>query len=319
MSDKFTYSRYEELYPKTVILRREGPFYNARNESARVIHANFDFKGWKSSNGIPTIGFRIDKLHRVRARLEKLYISYIIIEQDDVVVEKNFGNINAFIRYETTSVDDLPTQKVKKKDDNKHIYEMDETTKKLMSISVKYLERMLDGKHPVYKTPISEDSILKDDNVRQCFSFIIDMFNKIETQSQIVEEHRRKKNQTKLEYHYKEDYKRTIDRMVTCGELRMGELQLIVNENIADLICEKAKITSYKVSNWLKDNGYLVQVEEDGNRHREASARGVSVGIKNVTIDNGEAGSYVTYRFTAQGQRFVCENLVSILKYKKQK
>lgn len=319
MSYKISYSKYEELYPKRVIIKKEGVFYTVRNESARVIHAHFDFKGWRTVNGIPTIGIQLSKLEDVKEKLNQFCVSYIVADYEGIIVEKDFGDRNTFEKYEMTSVEDMPLQKSRKTNDDGNVNVKDDRTKKLMEISVKYLERMLEGFHPVNNTPIPDESVLNDENVRRCFSFIIDMFNGADNQPQKTKVKRNNKEKQLKDYHFKNNYRTIINEMIIQNDIKMGELQAIANLNISKLMTKEANVTSYKISNWLKDNGYLVQVEDNGNSHREASELGTSVGIINVTINNGDAGFYVSYRFTPQGQKFVYENLESILSYKKQK
>lgn len=178
--------------------------------------------------------------------------------------------------------------------------------------SIIYLERMINGCHPVYNYPIVSDTVINDENVKKCFKFIVEMLSKINNETV---------TQTKHiligKYHLKPEFNAVIENMIVQDDIRMGDIQTKVNSNICNMIEESAKVTSYKISNWLLENGYLERNEKNGDSYRIATKKGESIGIINKIFDNGEAGSYMSYRFTPQGQKFVYEHITEIVDYKK--
>lgn len=322
MSDKMLYSAYEELYPETVILRKEGVFFNSRNNSARVIHAHFNFKGWQSANGNPTIGFRIEEIETVQQKLTELQISYMVIANEDIIAGQNFENENQFNKYINTSIDDFPVQKSMSKLPTISVPLLNEHEKKLNTISITYLERMLEGIHPVYNTSIPADSVLSDDNVKRCFEFVIDVLKKagdLEVPSEVTDT-----KPSRIQKHavakFVGGYQDIIAKMIFSHNIKMSDMQTIINEHVSHLLIEPIKITSYKISNWLLENGYLITtVDSLGNNHREASEKGLKIGMENKLIDNEDLTPYVSYRFNINAQRFVYEHLDQIAMYKKKK
>lgn len=199
---------------------------------------------------------------------------------------------------------------------------LNEHEKKLNTISITYLERMLEGIHPVYNTSIPADSVLSDDNVKRCFEFVIDVLKKagdLEVPSEVTDT-----KPSRIQKHavakFVGGYQDIIAKMIFSHNIKMSDMQTIINEHVSHLLIEPIKITSYKISNWLLENGYLITtVDSLGNSHREASEKGLKIGMENKLIDNGDLTPYVSYRFNINAQRFVYEHLDQIAMYKKKK
>ena len=49
----------------------------------------------------------------------------------------------------------------------------------LCDISIKYMERILSGHHPVNNSVIEGDSVVQDENVKRCFAFIADVLKRV--------------------------------------------------------------------------------------------------------------------------------------------
>ena len=322
MSEKMLYSAYEELYPETVILRKEGVFFNSRNNSARVIHAHFNFKGWQSANGNPIIGFRIEEIETVQQKLTELQISYMVIANEDIIAGQNFEDNNQFNMYINTSIDDFPVQKSNSKTTTVSVPLLNEHENKLNTISITYLERMLEGIHPVYNTAIPADSVLSDDNVKRCFGFVIDVLKKVgdlEVPAEVTDT-KPSRTQKHAVATFVGEYQDVIAKMIISRNIKMSDMQTIINKHAPYLFIDPINITSYKISNWLLESGYLVTtVNSLGNSHREASEKGLQIGMENKLVDNGDLAPYVSYRFNINAQRFVYERLDQIAMYKKKK
>ena len=120
---------------------------------------------------------------------------------------------------------------------------------------------------------------------------------------------------------FKTDYKAVVNEMIQDREVKMSEMEALITPYLRALFVESIeKIPTARISNWLLDNGYLVSVvNEKGNKHREASELGKSVGMTNTLVQYDDLNSYIQYKFTPEAQRFVFENLNSIALYRKTK
>lgn len=319
MSDKIAYSEYTELYPETVIIRKEGFFYMVRDESAAIIHAFFAFQGWKSGSGRVSIGFTINSLDAVCEKLEEQTISYIVLANEEIVMGNNFDNRNQFYKYASTDTSDIPYQKKpsKGKAEEREIYMMTDEEKKLCGISITYLERLLQGRHPVNNSVIENDTILTDENVKRCFSFIADILRKHISN----EWNNQSDSKEDIKIMFKEDAQDVIEEMIQPKEISASELELIVKSYDKKLFKDEVKkISAVRVSNWLLEKGYLVRVEDvDGKHHREATEDGKIIGITNNVVEGQYGKNYVQYRFTPKAQRFIYENLPEILTIRKKR
>jgi len=320
MSDSMSYSEYGNMYPETVIIRKEGYFYMVRGQSAVVIHNFFSYRGWKSSNGDISIGFT--DLDKVCTKLSEENITYAVFANGEIIGGENFDLQNRFCEFIDTDTSDIPYRESKKQKTVKSSI-ISEDEKKLCDVSIKYLERLLSGHNPVNNTVIEDDTVLMDDNVQRCFSFIVDILGRITADSEIssnpVPREVKKKDIQVLTYRPNSD--EIISKMVQDREVPMAEMEGLISSYLSELFEEEVKkISATRISNWLVDKGYLARVEEDnGHHYREATENGLLIGMTNNVVQNGDAGYYMQYRFTPKAQRFVFENLAEIAKYKKQK
>lgn len=319
MSD-IKYAEYETMYPETVIIRKEGYFFMVRGLGAVICHHFFDFKCWKTSDGIVSMGFGEQSVQRVCQKLSEQSISHLVLIKGEVVEGTSFDENNRFNDFINTDTSDIPYRESKKgKNTVANIVTDDE--KKLCEISIKYMERLLDGHHPVNNSVIENDTILMNENVQRCFSFIVDIMKRVVGQSK-VDFTEGKTNRAKVySATFKTDYKAVVNEMIQDREVKMSEMEALITPYLRALFVESIeKIPTARISNWLLDNGYLVSVvNEKGNKHREASELGKSVGMTNTLVQYDDLNSYIQYKFTPEAQRFVFENLNSIALYRKTK
>lgn len=325
MANTTPYSELENLYPETLIIRKEGPFYMLRNDSARVFHAHFENKGWRNQNGAVSIGIQENRISEVIGRLDQLSITYVVLNNEEMVGGHNFGDNNRFNEFINTPIDDIPFAK-SKKEVTEPVSLLSEHEKKLAQISTTYLTRMMDGIHPVYNTPIPEDSVLSDNNIRKCFSFITDVLTRLmeytpepNTSSKVSSS--ALSRSTTRAFHFTDNYLDVISGLLTNTELRVTKFEPILKANINKIISEEdCTINTYKLSGWLLDNGYLEKVvKPDGNSFRQATELGIKCGIVNRLINNGDLEPYTAYQFTRLGQQFIYDNLPQICSYHKKK
>ena len=193
-----------------------------------------------------------------------------------------------------------------------------EEEKKLCDISIKYMERLLEGHHPVNNIKIENDTILTDENVQRCFEFITNILRKVSDVSDEpeIQEKSTRKSKTVT---FKENAQEIIERMVQDTEIPASEFEAIITANCKELFVEDLKkISATRISNWLVEGGYLVRVnDEDGRYHREATEEGKIIGITNNIVSREGKVLYHQYRFTPKAQRFILENLAEIAMFKK--
>ncbi len=324
MSD-LKYSEYENMYPETVIIRKEGYFYMVRGRGAIVCHHFFKYKCWKSENDVVSTGFSENGLKMVCTKLHEESISYLVLVKGEIVEGENFNENNRFHEFDNMDLSDIPyresNKKTKETADRTTEGFLSEEERKLCDISIKYLERLLDGRNPVNNSVIENDTVMSDANVQRCFSFIIDILKRAHDKQEIVTKPKAMGKKTVNRIALKPDSDSVIDKMIQDRDVKMTEMESLIKPFMNELFeGDVEKITTYKISNWLLDNGYLVSVKDDrGSNHREASEEGKIIGIINAIVKRDDNSSYIQYKFSPKAQRFVFENLADIAVYKKSK
>jgi len=194
---------------------------------------------------------------------------------------------------------------------------LNDNERKLCDISIKYMERILSGHHPVNNSVIEGNSIVKDENVKRCFAFITDVLKRVYEQP--IKQGKSKSKNKYTSATFKPDYKTVVERMIQNREVKMSEMNGLISPYLKDLFVEDIdKVPVARISNWLLDKGYLISVtDETGSNHREASEAGKLIGMTNTLVDYEKGHSYVQYKFTPKAQRFIFENLSEIAVYVK--
>ncbi len=323
------YTDYEDMYPETVIIRREGYFYMIRGIGAVVCHGLINYKCWKTESGLISMGFTGNNiLEKVCQKLHEESVSYLIIIRGEVIKGESFDDRNRFDEYINTDTSDIQFRKPpKRKKENINLstniipntdYILSEEEKKQCDIAIKYMERLLDGRHPVNNATLDDDTVASNENVQKCFGFILDILKRV---SGVEEQKAEKDDEISDSSLLKSDYKEAIKRLLREEDIKMSEMESFMNAAAKDIfVVEPEKISSTRLANWLVDNGYLISVTDDkGNRHREASEKGESIGMTNTLVTYNETNSYVQYKFTTKAQQFILENLEKIAKFKRKR
>lgn len=182
-------------------------------------------------------------------------------------------------------------------------------------ISIKYMERLMGGRNPVNNQVIKTDTILTDSNLQKCFLFVVDILKRT------LEEAETATAQSITSLTYKENIAQVIDEMVQEREVTITELNTIIQAYISAIFVEQlVKINVTKISNWLLEEGYLVQeFQQNRKPYRKASEKGMKIGMTNNLIQKENRDPYIQYRFNSSAQKFVLEHLDKIGVYKKEK
>jgi len=322
------YTDYEDMYPDTVIIRREGYFYMVRGLGAIVCHHFFTYKCWKSGEGVVSMGFSGGCMEKVCQKLKEESISYLVLARGEVKDGESFNEKNRFTEFINTDTSDIPYREKAKPTRARVVTTsssfLSDDERKLCDISIKYMERMISGHHPVNNSELDDDTVVSNENVQKCFGFVLDILKRVSSEPEKPAEYAKSAESVMpvaKKYELKPDYKDLIEQAIRDEEVRMSKMEPLMNECAKDIFVVKPeKISSTRLSNWLVDNGYLISVEDDkGNRHREASEKGKSIGMTNNLVQYNETNSYIQYRFTSKAQRFVFENLAEIANYKRKK
>ena len=82
------YKKWEKKFPHHVIIMKDSGFYSALGISASAIHGILGFKLFKDALGNARVGG--PNLEHITTELRKYHISYIVIESNQITIQKTF-------------------------------------------------------------------------------------------------------------------------------------------------------------------------------------------------------------------------------------
>lgn len=168
-----------------------------------------------------------------------------------------------------------------------------------------FVNRIADGKNPINDAPSEDDSVLNDPNVIRCMFFIKEVLTSVKNNNGSIG--RRQKSakkpfpmETLSSFVYAED--KTITRFV-------AQLNDAIDTN------EYKKVAYKDITDWLKENDYLQDTEDEILKKKVtlATEKGNSIGISHSLKTSMSGISYYRVSYNQQAQDFLVENLPKII------
>lgn len=72
--------RIKEVHPYHVIMYKSGAFYKSFGKDAYILSSIFCYQMKTLEQNIPSVGFPLKSIMKVRSKLEEMKINYIIID-----------------------------------------------------------------------------------------------------------------------------------------------------------------------------------------------------------------------------------------------
>lgn len=167
------------------------------------------------------------------------------------------------------------------------------------------------GKDPSTNLVFSEDTILNSQIIRKYNNKVAEiLYEVIRTSEWAKREQNINLKNRKLEFYLNDEAKNSFKFSKT--PISISALVYSLN-GIAELYMKKLRATD--ITSWLLSQGYLEQREmENGNRYKVATSRGNELGIINEQHQNDYGNIYSVNLYDENAQRFVVDNLNSILR-----
>ena len=174
-----------------------------------------------------------------------------------------------------------------------------------LDTAILYLQRIADGKNPVNNMPAESDSVLNNPNVIRCMYFTKEILEEVRRNGGNIGKKSSKKDLPPFPTDVLKDYLYRADKPITKFVEQMNEL---VDSNIYQKI-------SYKViSDYLKENGYLMAVDmPDGKTSNRATEKGNSIGIISEERTSTSGKPYIATLYTEKAQSYIIEHINEIL------
>ena len=176
-----------------------------------------------------------------------------------------------------------------------------------LEMALVYVGRIADGLDPVDGMPALEDSVLNDANVIRSMYFAKDVLNAVKSNGGTIG---RKPRVTKKEFPPEtlENFKYVEDKTIT----------KLVEQLNAGLDTDVYKKLTYKtITDWLKENEYLEEVEDDylGHKATVSTKKGNAIGITHSLQRSMTGREYYRVVYDREAQEFVVNIIPAILNY----
>jgi hypothetical protein len=191
-------------------------------------------------------------------------------------------------------------------DGEKEVWNMEQFEMEKLEKVLEYVNRMADGMNPVTGNAYEEDTVLNDPEVIRCMFCVKEILTAVKYNGGMVGARRKliKKDfplDTLETFQYVED--KTITKVV-------GQ----INEGVDGNVYEKL---SYKtITDWLKGNGYLEEVQDEklGKRTTVSTGKGNDIGITHSLQTNMSGAAYYRVVYDQRAQEFLIKTLPEMLK-----
>ena len=169
-----------------------------------------------------------------------------------------------------------------------------------------FIDKLANGINPLDDTPVSENDIVNNVRLSRCFFYVSGILNDvIEGKTAYGHTSKPKKTPFTLSEDQRADLKE-FNRPVSITELSNYLNGLAEGTGVK-------KISTVMINDWLEESGLLEQSTlQNGKKRRLPTASGKEMGIFTEERD-GMYGKYTVVLFNPQCQRFVFDNLDSII------
>lgn len=169
------------------------------------------------------------------------------------------------------------------------------------------IDLLIKGIDPQSKQYVGDDSILSsqyNQNILSNVSSMIDNMIKYGCNPE--------KSDKRLKYNFFIPESEREKITISDTPISISAFTYKINDLIDNDVMKKLKATT--ITTWLCDNGFLIQHEtEDGFPYKESTEKGYRIGINSVEKTGQSGNKYVVNLYNANAQRFIVENLSSII------
>lgn len=169
-----------------------------------------------------------------------------------------------------------------------------------------YIDKLARGIDPLTDTEIPEDSALNQVRISRCLYYVSDILGRvIENDGHVGP----KPKQILREFSITPEILARVP--ISQEPIRVTQLVQIIADTINDTGMRKLKTTV--ITDWLMDTGFLVKQDlPEGKTIRVPTPNGNRIGIF-LQSRQGQYGEYNAVFYSAEAQKFILDNLLSLL------
>ena len=172
-----------------------------------------------------------------------------------------------------------------------------------------YMEKLISGVNPLDNSQVSNDSIINNERMKNCFRYIA---NVLEFYEEVLESTPSKRHiyQKKMPFDLSLEERRNIP--VTSDFLKVGEfannINTLVNENFTK------PLKSSAINEWLMRKGFLEEVvTKDGKHHKWPTEAGHGIGIIKEKVLSKNDFPYYVVLYGKEAQQFIADNIGEVI------
>ena len=179
-----------------------------------------------------------------------------------------------------------------------------------------YIEKLLKGMNPVDDSNITSDSVINNEKVQNCFSFILsilEMHEKVLEGLPVKNEKRRGRRYFDLSIDERNDI------LVSDVSLTVSEFVKNINVLIDNTQMKSLKATS--VTGWLLRKGFMEEyIGNGGKKYRTPTAMGNEIGLTvEYRVSKYSKETYQTVLYNKDAQQFIVDNIGEIIEINREK
>lgn len=172
-----------------------------------------------------------------------------------------------------------------------------------LEAAILYVERITEGYNPVNCEPVGEGDVFNDPNVIRCMYFIRDVLEEVRRNDGLIGVRKAKSGSVLLPIEVLDEFQYVEDKSITH---LLKQIHAPVNG------LDVKKISFVRVTNWLKEDGYLEEIKEKGTGKTKnfPTEEGEKLGIY-VREREYEGRLYQTVMYDENAQKYVVERIRS--------
>ena len=166
-----------------------------------------------------------------------------------------------------------------------------------------YLDKLAQGIDPITGREVAEDSVLNNVRLARCFFYVSGVLDRVIANGGEVG--------AKPKLPFSIDREQLARVQISQEPVRITQLVDIIGAAVGNP--QMKKLSTTIITDWLVEKGFLEkQTDTEGKSMRVPTRNGLMIGLSTQTRQ-GKYGDYQAVFYSADAQRFVLDNLPSIL------
>ena len=175
-----------------------------------------------------------------------------------------------------------------------------------------FIDKLANGINPIDDTLAPEQDIINNVRLSRCFFFVSDILRQVIENGGVKKLKKSEKLPFSINQKELESYKFS-DNPICMSEMLKG-INSLIDTNVMQ------KLTYADVCEWLIDINLLeIFIDSKGKNRKKPTSQGKNIGITLETRINQRYGDYPVIVYNKDAQKFIIDNIDSIINFKNSK